>query len=259
MDSGETHKLSYAPPKRLKREIRKKDLVVVVLFVMAAVVAWNWQELRRAYICTRAYVCQRRAMAESWDAKHLVYSETPRQAGSPETAPSFLFNEVQRDKAIYQSPAWVQMQQWRGIDMIRTSVRQDATVFLHSRATGSSKRLVIVELDTGDFVGHGGTRAIVMRGSSVVPGSPTRMWEMNKTSGGVSLDLELGERDRLKVFSGQVDPSDDSRFTIGFEVNGEGGVIDGQLLDGDLVTLKPREGVLVRDVGETLFNAWRLR
>ena len=46
-----------------------------------------------------------------------------------------------------------------------------------------------------------------------------------------------------KVFAGQIDPTDSSRFTIEYEwPNGVRGVIDGQLLADDSVSLEIRKG-----------------
>jgi hypothetical protein len=47
-----------------------------------------------------------------------------------------------------------------------------------------------------------------------------------------------------RVFAGQVDPADPTRLTIGYEVDGKAGVIDGRLTEGDRLMLSPRVGRL---------------
>ena len=54
----------------------------------------------------------------------------------------------------------------------------------------------------------------------------------------------------LRVFAGQPDPADPTHFTIPYELDGRGGVIDGWLKD-DRIELRPREGRWVYDNGET--------
>jgi hypothetical protein len=46
----------------------------------------------------------------------------------------------------------------------------------------------------------------------------------------------------MRIFSGQPDPKDESHFTIGYELDGTPGVIDGWLLSDQTVVLEPRAG-----------------
>jgi hypothetical protein len=55
-------------------------------------------------------------------------------------------------------------------------------------------------------------------------------------------------RDQLRVFAGQIDPSDTSHFTIAYELDGQSSVIDGWLLASGTVRLKPRAGRMVNAV-----------
>ena len=48
--------------------------------------------------------------------------------------------------------------------------------------------------------------------------------------------------DRLQLYSGRIDPTNPSRFTITYRVGGRDGVIDGQLDDEDRVRLQPNTG-----------------
>jgi hypothetical protein len=57
----------------------------------------------------------------------------------------------------------------------------------------------------------------------------------------------------LRVFAGQPDPNDPSRFTIPYKLAGRDGVIDGFLKD-DGLHLRPREGEWTFDAGEV----WKL-
>jgi hypothetical protein len=62
------------------------------------------------------------------------------------------------------------------------------------------------------------------------------------------LGILLDPADDFRVFAGQPDGADASHFTIGYEINGKRGMIDGWLLPDDQIKLTPREGkVFERD------------
>ena len=48
-----------------------------------------------------------------------------------------------------------------------------------------------------------------------------------------------------RIFAGQIDPADASHLTIGYEIDGKAGVIDGRLNDGDRLMFTPRTGGLM--------------
>jgi len=48
--------------------------------------------------------------------------------------------------------------------------------------------------------------------------------------------------DGLRFYAGQHDPADTSRFTVGYEMGGQAGTIDGWLMDNDTVKLQVRDG-----------------
>ena len=57
----------------------------------------------------------------------------------------------------------------------------------------------------------------------------------------------------LRFFAGQIDPGDESHFTIRYQADGRDGVIDGWLKD-DGLRLRPREAQWSFESGQ----AWRL-
>jgi hypothetical protein len=54
--------------------------------------------------------------------------------------------------------------------------------------------------------------------------------------------LKIDYRDQLRVYAGQPDPTDESHFTLGYELDGKPGTIDGWLRPNGSVVLEPREG-----------------
>jgi len=69
-------------------------------------------------------------------------------------------------------------------------------------------------------------------------------WKNNIGEEGTNYSFEvvLGMADKVRVFNGQPDPSDASHFTIGYEVDGQPGTIDGWLTDDGIVKLEVRDG-----------------
>jgi hypothetical protein len=64
---------------------------------------------------------------------------------------------------------------------------------------------------------------------------------------GAPARIELGPWPKLRLFGGQPDPADPSRFTIPYEVGGKPGIIHGRLKDDDTVELRPSTGKVVGD------------
>jgi hypothetical protein len=75
-------------------------------------------------------------------------------------------------------------------------------------------------------------------GETTVTWTMTTSWENGR--------IDVLPRHLMRFFMGQPDPNDSSRFTITYEINGERGILDGQLHDDQTVTLRPRQGRIVR-------------
>jgi hypothetical protein len=113
-------------------------------------------------------------------------------------------------------------------------------------SSGNQDRGTHGSVSTNEYIGHL---------ASADPGSRIRWIEMT------SFALGVTPEDRLRIFAGQPDPDDASRFTIRYELNGETGIIDGELLDPVPRTLNETVGsggayLRVRD-GPALARIWR--
>jgi hypothetical protein len=123
--------------------------------------------------------------------------------------------------------------------------KPSGAVFLHERTTPSGRRrIVIVFPNAGLPVGmvYGGAGRIVEFQShtavpaTLVPGSELRRLGKSR------LCLILKTEDVLRLFWGQPDPRQSDHFTIGYELNGTGGTIDGRLKDDGQLDLNVRDG-----------------
>jgi hypothetical protein len=57
---------------------------------------------------------------------------------------------------------------------------------------------------------------------------------------GASGEANLRYTNSFRIFAGQADPTDESHFTIRYEVDGKSNIIDGWLMSDDSVKLQPR-------------------
>jgi hypothetical protein len=76
---------------------------------------------------------------------------------------------------------------------------------------------------------------------------PEAAWVFTPGAGGAPGQVKMEQRNRLRVFAGQPDPADPSRFTIAYDVDGTPGVLTGRLKDDDTIELRPSTGKLVGD------------
>jgi hypothetical protein len=110
-------------------------------------------------------------------------------------------------------------------------------MFLHDRRAGPSADAVLVRVQLG-FIAKSKPvlNPVLIRHIFDDGAAPKEL--------GILLDV----RDEIRFFAGQPDSQNAAHFTIGYELNGRYGTIDGVLLgggDGDDLQLTPREGTVL--------------
>jgi len=78
--------------------------------------------------------------------------------------------------------------------------------------------------------------ALVWRPAGWTPGSRLQL------AGLSTLELPGIDSRRVRVFAGQTDAADESHFTMGYDIDGYAGTIDGWLDQYDSVRLQVRDG-----------------
>jgi hypothetical protein len=102
-----------------------------------------------------------------------------------------------------------------------------AVVFLHGRTTPSGRQfLVIVEYVLGRS-GHGPHLAAMI----IEPGGVTRWSRHNGPFVAMSDDGLFSGATPPKLYAGQADPNDPSRFTIRYQLGAEHGTLEGVVTD----------------------------
>jgi hypothetical protein len=70
-------------------------------------------------------------------------------------------------------------------------------------------------------------------------------WHWAPPSGDKPEEIRIEGREMFRFYAGQPDPSDPSRFTIDYDVDGQRGTIRGQLKNDGTVELKPTTGMTI--------------
>jgi hypothetical protein len=165
-----------------------------------------------------------------------VYSELPQDVGSlPKASAEYSLIPSSNPAAVSFVPTcWTKFPIWyTGFN--------NAVVFLGERATVRGERRLVCVVFTGwggDHINryanvfYTGTPSFdvisVNIGTLRSPPRP-QVW----SSGGVSYADHVPRSVRLRLFAGQPDPHNESRFTIPYELNGLRDVIEGRLGRGD--------------------------
>lgn len=231
-----TNPLGYAPkPKPSRWRIWLGVLFAIIL--ASGWFGWRWSHPLReqaAYLRLQSQCC-------TWSrpSNTVVYEEESEAAarllaaGGEYVAPRKpLFDYPDnRPPPGWTPPALYDPKPWREIGESVPDRDQAAIVFLHARSEPTvGQRLVVVRAahcatgPEGHSVQFGGKS---FHAATATPGS--RLALAGPSVGGASVHVPPDQR--LRVFAGQPDPDDASHFTIGFELNGVPGVIDGWLRD----------------------------
>ncbi len=118
-----------------------------------------------------------------------------------------------------------------------------ALMFLHERTSPSGHRRLVTVIAlpqdqsfTPDFIdGHDYISDVFIPGTLTTdPQRVPKFWVLDVLSG------YPAKPPNLRIYAGQVDPHDASKFTIRYEIWAQTGVLDGQLTDDDKLKLMPR-------------------
>ncbi len=253
------HQLSYAPPPAwLRRKAYHRLLIIGVLLVLAGV-GWRWgpRVLRRA---TLMY-WQRRCMNCALPPDCVVLDDSPDAKERWAARPGYLWHSsapVQRSRpaereggtrfAYLPSPEWAKLSHLTAPTSSGKPSPGIANVFLHRRSAAETERLIVVDAATSydaipiDFIPPGSALNLVAYIYEPVGWSGSRLPAMKRYNVVVA---SFPDGTRTRMFAAQPDPTDDSKFRIVFELNGERFSIACQMRGGDLLDMVPSRGEFV--------------
>jgi hypothetical protein len=233
--------LDYSRPSRRVRTIRKKDLVVVVLFLCGLLALWRWRDVRGLYDAARGHLVERAAARYRQPADHVAYTDDADRAGRLLASDEAYFRLPAQDPALYAARPWADLLRHRSGNMPGVTSRYYATVFLHARHNPTAgTQLVVVQMSPAVPDVFNNAREFTFNAASLANRNALPWW-VGARDFPPDLTLRLPRDARLTVFTGQPDPDDASRFTIGYTLDGVRHTIDGQLRDNGTVGLVVRE------------------
>ena len=228
--------LDYAPTRGRGRRIAKSLLPLLVLAVPLAA-AWVMPYVQRA----RELSLQDKCLEFALPPDTIVYTDDPAEkarllaAAGPDAGYTDRLPLVgPTDALVHTPPAWSKFE-----PTARTGI-----AFLHRlRSPGGKTRLVAVEVrptPTRDKTTD--QKDLIAFGAQVIePATLAGERRHVQLRGQVRLlEARIGKADCFRLFAGQVDGADPSRFTIRYTHNGTPGILDGSLGDDERVVLLPR-------------------
>lgn len=233
MDASPPQLPYQSPPPAVRRRPGWWALATLLLAAGVAVLAGvafgprAWRDARAAYWKRQ---CGRYAAA----ADYVVYDEDPARGAALLQAGGtpLRYNRARAAAGPPDPPASRPPDCWRTMATINNAgIGADApVVFLHDRASPDGERWLLAV----SFEGWRGPRYWQFT-SGVYGRDGTTMWQ-----GGVAIHKRPAGS--LRMFAGQPDPADASHFTIGYELNGQPGTVDGWVVNGGRVNLRVRDG-----------------
>src|SRR5260221_9085825 len=234
MESGSTGQpkpLDYAPAsdrRRWGRALRRFILATVVLLILLAVRRWGptyWERAQLLY----------------WQHRCAIYVGDPQQEPalgfSPNCWREYTNGPVREPGGRYDGAEGT------------GDGPSNSMYFLHERSKDGMSRIVAVHAQRLS------TTRLLTDPPDVLPvhemafdynvaGPMSWITRYGEDTGGTSSgrNIYLGPARVAKVFHGQPDPVDPSRFTIRYELDGKSGVIEGWLETPDSLRLRVRDG-----------------
>jgi len=223
--------LDYAPAERPSRwrAIRRAALWIAVAAIVVLAV-------RRGPDFSRRFVFlyhQRGCLQYTAAPDQVVFDSNPARVAILATDPNFA---IVSGCAFRKPPA--------GWSAVRARVAlpicgRSAVLFLHKRVVGGNSRLIVVEQTGAYFIpgymlgGLGGRRVA----ATIMPSTLTATIEpatLNSEARDIAGSLDpvmdaFGPHADFRIFAGQPDPADDSRFTIRYELDGKSHLLEGRI------------------------------
>ena len=233
-------RIDYAPSRpRLRARTVVRVVVGSLLLGGILVGSWAWGP-----------ACWLHVKLLHWQSRSLGYAAPPGQVvfDNDSTQIRSLVSSAGFEEAQWTAPpsAFRPAAAWQNFYRLYSPPgRRDAPVlFLHERRNRAGEaRLVVVERGwpertMGDASGQGAyfsMSCLVIRPGTAFA-APLELFDSAEYVDTKARPKTLA----LRWYAGQCDPSDDSHFTIAFQLDGKPGILDGWLLDNDTIRLQVR-------------------
>jgi hypothetical protein len=247
--------LEYAPAPSKRRKIARRLIVLLLLVAVAApLLYWRKPIFRQA----RLLYWQRQCLRYTAPPDQVVYEENeykpspllgrPGYVGWPVSLPPNVGSPngpLPPAIATLPAPPLASFFTAGGFPPAYVAPPQGATVFLHERTgrTGRRQLVIVTRFPVHDvpFMYAFGLNVMLIGPAGIASG-PTHQYPPPVAFSWLS-DMTRPPTDGLRLYAGQPDPADPSRFTIRYDLSGRSGEIEGRLKDdGQGVSLRITSG-----------------
>ena len=230
------HKLDYKPVDALSRRRVRRWMVAIIIGIVLVLVCYR-QPLRTQRNYAQSWYWQRQCLHFELPPDTVVWQQCLTADEAAAMVATGRYKALPTWPSAGYPPNSVVLKRPNCFDSAIGEAGSNAIVFLHELTSPSGqKRLAVVltrsalnprdphdyppnvELDSYAY-------SVASWGQTQNSGSP-RFLYFPKTI--------TSAPHRLKIFAGQVDPNDNSHFTISYELDGEPGIIDGNLENSGL-------------------------
>jgi hypothetical protein len=245
------HQLDYGPRRpRVPPMIRRHFVLITIIIAMIlGAVFWgpiaiqqfkDWQHQRELTKLQRA------CMTYTAPPDQVVYDDDPdRVSALAATDPEYkLFTRLEHTTGVWRIPVTQE-----NLNKFFSSLPTQGAAFMHRRVTASGEeRLIYVVLSAWeDYYRSNGTNdfnhRVITRGMfayTFKPGAPDTPSTKGPTGMLTFGTIDLSDRRfPMRLYAGQPDPTDASRFTIDYELQGRRGTITGTLKNDGSVWMIP--------------------
>jgi len=214
---------------------RRWHRLVIILLLLAAAIAGTWYRNNIIWAAHRSLLLRAQYQCMEFEAKptRVVYEEDTTKAREllkqRDYRPAMLDVTGQKTGAMYW-PSEIQNYP----EALRyfssggpNCLNNDASLlFLHERKTPSGQSVLVCVTAWMDK--NAGSPVVRFSVRGVLPGN----WRTDPgVTGSLGAFVRYNERTPLRMYAGQPDPADLSRFTVEYELHGKRGVFEGRVKD----------------------------
>jgi hypothetical protein len=208
-----------SPPLRRRRLIRRGILLVTLVGVCIAGYRWGPQGFHKALFLYH----QPRCLAYTAPPEQVVFDSDPARVAILAQDPNFV---ISGGCAFRKPPA-----DWQAVcaGLSPIAAPTSALLFLHERTSGGIRRLIAIDRRAGVrssplfLVGYD------VEGGVIEPATLTRPAREIPFAYVIRVVDMVGPLTDLRIYAGQPDPADASRFTIRYEFGGKTHTVEGHV------------------------------
>jgi hypothetical protein len=243
-------RLDYAPASRTR--FRRTKRVVIGILICTAIypcVLKGPGFVKRAHLLYYQHQC----LTYTAPADEIVYDSHSKAATALLAhSVNYVADPLNANAVLRKKPACLEQLDQRLAPPPRGGIGCSAITFLHERRSrnGATRLVIVTDLPRGLFGSAEARAPTGLRGPLIYPSAQLQWAPVPRT-------MDVGDPDGvriagkslpLRIYAGQPDPTDESHFTISYEINHQKDILDGYLKDDSSIEFSYRGGASTRPI-----------